>query len=144
VLLLVRYPRQVAQAAMVPVRVRERALEVALVTSSGGKRWILPKGSVADGESLVESARRETLEEAGLIGRVMRPALGRYAYERGKDQLVVAVFLMRVTEELDAWDEDDRRRRRWFALADAARKVEPEEVARLVRLAARRLRAVLD
>ena len=128
---------------MVPIRVRQRRLEVALVTTSGGKRWILPKGSVADGESLVDSARRETLEEAGLIGRVLRPALGRYAYEKGKDQLVVAVFLMRVTEELDAWDEDDIRRRRWFALADAARKLEHEELARLVRRAGRRLGALL-
>ena len=125
---------------MVPIRVRQRRLEVALVTSSGGKRWILPKGFVADGESPAESARRETLEEAGLIGRVLRPALGRYAYEKGKARLVVAVFVMRVTEVLDAWDEDDRRRRRWFELDDAARRVEDEELARLVMRAGRRLK----
>jgi len=124
---------------MVPIRVRQRRLEVALVTSSGG-RWILPKGFVAEGESPAESARRETLEEAGLIGRVLRPALGRYAYEKGKARLVVAVFVMRVTEVLDAWDEDDRRRRRWFELDDAARRVEDEDLARLVIRAGRRLR----
>jgi ADP-ribose pyrophosphatase YjhB (NUDIX family) len=124
---------------MVPIRVRQRRLEVALVTSSGG-RWILPKGFVADGESPAESARRETLEEAGLIGRVLRPALGRYAYEKGKARLVVAVFVMRVTEVLDAWDEDDRRRRRWFELDDAARRVEDDDLARLVIRAGRRLR----
>ena len=126
---------------MVPIRVRQRRLEVALITSSGGKRWILPKGSVAEGESPAESARRETLEEAGLIGRVLRPALGRYAYEKGKARLVVAVFVMRVTEVLDAWDEDDIRRRRWFELDDAARRVEDDELARLVMRAARRLRS---
>jgi len=124
---------------MVPIRVRQRRLEVALVTSSAG-RWILPKGFVAEGESPAESARRETLEEAGLIGRVLRPALGRYAYEKGKARLVVAVFVMRVTEVLDAWDEDDRRRRRWFELDDAARRVEDEDLARLVIRAGRRLR----
>jgi phosphohistidine phosphatase len=124
---------------MVPIRVRQRRLEVALVTSSGG-RWILPKGFVAEGESPAESARRETLEEAGLIGRVLRPALGRYAYEKGKARLVVAVFVMRVTEVLDAWDEDDRRRRRWFELDDAVRRVEDDDLARLVIRAGRRLR----
>src|SRR4030095_2416508 len=101
---------------------------------------ILPKGFVADGESPAESARRETLEEGGLIGRVLRTALGRYAYEKGKARLVVAVFVMRVTEVLDAWDEDDRRRRRWFELEDAARRIDDDDLARLVLRAARRLR----
>jgi phosphohistidine phosphatase len=96
---------------------------------------------VDEGESPAESARRETLEEAGLLGRVLRPALGHYAYEKGRDRLVVAVFLMRVTEELESWDEDDRRRRRWFLLDDAVRKLDHDELARLVRLAGRRLRA---
>lgn len=128
---------------MVPVRVRQRRLEVALITSSGGRRWILPKGGVDEGESPVESARRETLEEAGLVGRVLRPALGRYAYDKGRERFVVAVFLMRVTEELEVWDEDDRRRRRWFLLEDAVRKVDHEDLARLVKLAARRLRAAV-
>ena len=141
--MLVRYARQdgCAQAAMVPVRVRDEQLEVALITSSRGKRWIVPKGFVDDGESPLESARRETLEEAGLIGRVLRPALGRYRYDKGRERFEVAVFLMRVTEELDSWDEDDRRRRRWFLLDDALRKVEDDALRRLVRLAGRRMRA---
>lgn len=126
---------------MVPVRVHERRLEVALITSSGGRRWILPKGCVDEGESPAESARRETLEEAGLIGRILRPALGRYAYDKGRERFVVAVFLMRVTVELEAWDEDDRRRRRWFLLDDAVRKLDHDELARLVKLAGRRVRA---
>lgn len=126
---------------MVPMRVRERRLEVALITSSGGKRWIVPKGSVDEGESPAESARRETLEEAGLIGRVLRPVLGRYAYDKGRERFEVAVYLMRVTEELDAWEEDDRRRRRWFPLEAAIRKLDHDELARLVKRAGRRLRA---
>jgi len=125
----------------VPVRVRRSRIEVALVTSSGGKRWILPKGFVDEGESPAESAQREALEEAGLIGRVLRPALGHYAYDKGKQRLLVLVFVMRVTEELDAWDEDDRRHRRWFLLDEAVRRVDHDDLARLLRQAARRLRA---
>ena len=124
-----------------PVRVRRSRLEVALVTNSGGTRWIVPKGFVDEGESPAESARREALEEAGLIGRILHPALGRYEYDKGSERLLVAVFVMRVTEELGSWDEDDRRRRRWFLLEEAARRVEHDELARLVRAAGRRLRA---
>ena len=32
----------------------------ALVTSVGGKRWVLPKGSIDDGEESREAAARET------------------------------------------------------------------------------------
>lgn len=114
---------------------------MALVTTSGGKRWILPKGFVDEGETPAESARREALEEAGLVGRILHPALGRYEYDKGSERLLVAVFVMQVTEELESWDEDDRRRRRWFLLDDAVRRVEHEDLARLLKLAGRRLRA---
>ena len=36
------------QAAVIPYRIRKERVEVALVTTSGGKGWIVPKGSVDD------------------------------------------------------------------------------------------------
>ena len=58
------------QAAAIPYRVRKGTLEVALVTSSSGKRWVLPKGCIDPGERAWEAAERETEEEAGLRGKV--------------------------------------------------------------------------
>ena len=54
------------QAAVIPYRIRKERVEVALVTSSRGKRWILPKGWVDDGERPRDAAIREAEEEAGL------------------------------------------------------------------------------
>ena len=128
------------QAAVVPYRLRRGgAVEIALITSSDGKRWILPKGWIDEGESAAESALREAEEEAGLLGRVVGTALARYEYAKAEGRRVVAVFLMCVTEELDSWPEDHRRRR-WVPLDEAAERLERDELRRVVTLASRRLR----
>lgn len=41
-------------------------LEIALIATHEGARWQLPKGSVEEGESLLQTALREVEEEAGL------------------------------------------------------------------------------
>jgi len=127
------------QAAVVPYRVRRGSVEVALITSSDGKRWILPKGWIDDGESPAESALREALEEAGLVGRVVGAVLARYVYAKSAGRRGVAVFLMRVTEELDRWPESHRRRR-WVSLQEAVERVDCDHMRRVVQLAQRRLR----
>jgi phosphohistidine phosphatase len=128
------------QAAVVPYRARRGGrIEIALITSSDGKRWILPKGWIDEGESAEESALREAEEEAGLIGRVVGSALARYVHAKDEGRRVVAVFLMCVTEELDSWPEDHRRRR-WMPLDEAAERLERDELRRVVGLAGRRLR----
>ncbi len=108
------------QAAVIPYRVRRERIEVALVTRSGGKGWIVPKGSVDDGERPRDAAIREAEEEAGLRGVVDRKPLGRYVHVKRKDRRRVHVYLMRVTRVLEHWLEDNIRRRRWMRTEDAA------------------------
>jgi phosphohistidine phosphatase len=128
------------QAAVVPYRARRGGgIEIALITSSDGKRWILPKGWIDEGESAAESALREAEEEAGLLGRVVGSALARYVYAKNEARRGVAVFLMCVTEELEHWPEDHRRRR-WVSLDEAGERLERHELRRMVTLAGRRLR----
>jgi phosphohistidine phosphatase len=127
------------QAAVVAYRVRRGVVEVALITTSDGKRWILPKGWIDEGESAAESALREAMEEAGLLGRVVGAALARYEYAKSAGRRGVAVFLMRVTEELERWPENHRRRR-WVSLEKAAERVDCDHMRRVVLLAQRRLR----
>jgi len=67
-----------------------------------GKRWVIPKGSLDEGEQSREAAIRETEEEAALIDDV------------------VAVNLMRVTMVLDHWLEPSVRTRRWLPIDKAA------------------------
>src|SRR5262245_20680085 len=92
---------RVRQAAVIPYRIRKERLEVALITTSTGKGWILPKGSVDDGERPREAAIREAEEEAGLRGVVARKPVGRYHHAKGDDLHHVDVYVMRVTTELE-------------------------------------------
>lgn len=65
-------------------------LEVLIVHPSGpynrGKPWSIPKGEADDGESLEETARRETFEETGLRPGVLVP-LGSITYTRSRKQI---------------------------------------------------------
>ena len=51
------------QAAVIPYRIRKARLEVALVTTSKGHGWIVPKGCIDEGERARDAAIREAEEE---------------------------------------------------------------------------------
>ena len=108
------------QAAVIPYRIRKDQVEVALVTTSTGRRWIVPKGSIDRGERARDAAIREAEEEAGLRGIVTRKPLGRYHRLRGDRPCRVEVYVMRVTRVLERWLEDELRERRWMRLPDAS------------------------
>jgi phosphohistidine phosphatase len=113
-------PRGPHQAAVIPYRIRKEHVEVALVTTSRGKGWIVPKGWVGDGERGRDAAIREAEEEAGLRGVVARKPLGRYLDVKGSGRRSVDVYVMRVTKIREHWLEDKIRRRRWMRIPDAA------------------------
>lgn len=119
------------QAAVIPYRIRKARVEVALVTTSTGKGWIVPKGSVDEGERPRDAAIREAEEEAGLRGVVARKPVGRYLHTKRKSLRRVDVYVMRVTRELEHWLEDNVRRRRWMRVPDAADHLR-EELQRLL------------
>jgi 8-oxo-dGTP pyrophosphatase MutT (NUDIX family) len=108
------------QAAAIPFRIRGKRVEIALVTTLSGKGWVIPKGSLDEGERSRDAAIRETVEEAGLIGDLDRKPLGRYHFTRANERYVVEVYLMHVTVVLDWWLEARLRRRRWIAVDKAA------------------------
>ena len=114
------------QAAVIPFRIRDERVEIALVTTLSGKRWVIPKGSLDEGEQSRDAAIRETEEEAGLIGDVERKPLGHYRFTRSNERYVVEVYVMRVTMVLDHWLEAGLRRRRWIAIDKAAALVGTE------------------
>jgi phosphohistidine phosphatase len=120
------------QAAVIPYRIRKERVEVALVTKSGGKGWVVPKGSVDEGERPREAAIREAKEEAGLLGVVPRKSLGHYLGLKGNRPCRVDVYPMRVTNVLDSWLEDNLRTRRWMRIPEAAASVR-EELQEFVR-----------
>jgi 8-oxo-dGTP pyrophosphatase MutT (NUDIX family) len=116
----VKVTRLYRQAAVIPFRIRHKRLEIALVTTPNGKRWVVPKGSLDEGERSRDAAIRETEEEAGLIGDLKPRPLGRYRFTRDKERYEVEVYLMRVTVVLKSWLEAGLRRRRWLSVDKAA------------------------
>ena len=108
----------VHQASALPFRRRGRRVEFCVITSSAG-RWGFPKGLIAPGETLVDTALKEALEEAGLRGRILGDPLGCYQItKRGRDMTVV-LFLMDVTKCKQKWEEKDCRKRRWVTVEEA-------------------------
>jgi 8-oxo-dGTP pyrophosphatase MutT (NUDIX family) len=51
-------------------RTTDGAVEICLIATRGSTRWQLPKGHLADGESLADAARREVREETGCDGTI--------------------------------------------------------------------------
>jgi 8-oxo-dGTP pyrophosphatase MutT (NUDIX family) len=126
-------PVWMRQAAAIPVR-DDR---VCLVTSSSGRRWVIPKGQIDPGHTAGEAALVEAWEEAGLVGALDPEPLGSYAYEKLGRQLHVLVFRMTVTEVRDEWPERTQRTRAWVTLDDALDRIDEPGLRDLVRLAFR-------
>ena len=114
------------QSAVIPYRQGQDGLEVLLVTSRKGTRWVLPKGVVEPDLSPVASAAREALEEAGVRGEIDAEPLGTYQYRKWGGTCTVQVFAMEVEEEVADWPEASTRRRAWLSFDDARRRIDEE------------------
>ena len=94
------------QAAVIPYRIRKERVEVALVTRSAARGWIVPKGSVDQGEQPREAAIREAEEEAGLL-RCCRAEAGRPLPSCPATAAAGwTCILMRVTNVRERWLEE--------------------------------------
>jgi phosphohistidine phosphatase len=120
------------QSAVVPYRWKGDDLEVMVISSSGGKRWVVPKGIVEPGMTPAASAVAEAWEEAGVHGEVGETPLGRYRYHKWGGTCVVDVYPFRVRDELAEWPEQGVRRRRWLPVGKAAKKVSQKKLRGLI------------
>jgi phosphohistidine phosphatase len=121
------------QSGLLPFRWRGEKLEVLLISSRGGKRWVLPKGIVEPGMSPAASALKEAIEEAGIDGSPGETPLGRYRYDKWGGTCEVEVYPMRVDNERDTWPESKIRRRRWQSVRKAMRRVKNKGLRQLIK-----------
>lgn len=121
------------QSAALPYRHHEGAVQVLMVTSSSGRTWGIPKGICEPGLTPQESAAREALEEAGIIGQIRQACIGRYDHAKWGATCAVAVYPMRVTRILSGreWDESHRTRK-WVSPEAAAAHVAQPDLARII------------
>jgi 8-oxo-dGTP pyrophosphatase MutT (NUDIX family) len=131
-------------------RMHRDRVEILLITSRDTGRWVLPKGWPMAGRDGPGAAEQEAWEEAGVTGVVNPDILGLFSYDKTitpKTSLpcMVTVFGLRVTALARQFPERKERRRKWFAVEKAARKVtEPELRALLVRIGKGEIRLGVD
>lgn len=118
-----RKPR--IQSGVVPYRFDNGELEICLIRTKHAKNWGLPKGGKEPDLSLVESAIKEALEEAGLRGKPgFKFAKSEYVKGKTGRMQKVTWFLMEVKKEEAVYLEVNTRTRKWFTVEKALKKID--------------------
>ena len=113
--------------------------QVLLVTSRTRRRWIIPKGWPIKGKSAAEAACIEAWEEGGVQGKPVETCVGQFGYIKlghgeGPDQpCVVSVYPVKVKSLAKEYRERKQRRRKWFSLKQASKKVAEPELRQLLK-----------
>lgn len=142
---MIKFPDWVYwQSAVLPYRRRDGSLEVLLITSRSGRRWVLPKGIVEPGMTAPASAAKEAREEAGIGGAVSERSLGSYRQDKWGGTCRIEVFPMRVTSESEDWPEATIRRREWLPLSAAIERVKGKKLRRILQSLPERLAKASD
>lgn len=130
---MITYPEWIyRQSGALPFRLKKGNLEILLITSRKGKRWVLPKGIVDPGYSAWASAAKEALEEAGVEGRMSDQCLGSYQQEKWGGTCEIEVYPMEVSRQLSDWPEAGGRKRTWLSCEDAAKKIDRKDLRAIV------------
>jgi 8-oxo-dGTP pyrophosphatase MutT (NUDIX family) len=140
--------KTVQQVAALPFVVLGARIEVLLVTSRHGGRWLLPKGWPDGKEPFAAAAAREALEEAGVVGTVQGESIGAYTYTKSMPagyqvRSHVFVYPLCIHEHRLDWPERDERNCRWAELGEASGLVGDRGLARLLRNLSRSANGVL-
>jgi predicted NUDIX family NTP pyrophosphohydrolase len=122
-------------AGIVGYRRGAQGLEVLLVHPSGNYNrhapWSIPKGEPNPGESLEQAARRETLEETGIVVVDLR-SLGSITYLKSRKQVhAFAAECGPATPSCPSWEVDQSG---FFNLDTARQLLHPDQRPLLDRL----------
>lgn len=120
------------QSGVIPYRLHDGDIELLLITTRSDGRWSIPKGHIEYHLSPQESAHKEAREEAGVDGRVAPDPVGYYQYFKNGIPRRVQVFLLRVDREMPDWPEKQERKRKWFRMKAALKRVRDDELRNLL------------
>lgn len=129
--------KTVQQVAALPFVPLSGGIEVLLITSRHGGRWLLPKGWPSGKNAFADDAAREAREEAGIVGAVHRDPVGEYTYDKVMSagyrvRSHVFVYPLLIREHRLDWPERDERDARWAGLAEASGLVGDRDLAKLL------------
>ena len=121
------------QSGVVPYRIKgKKKIEVLLITTVKRQRWIIPKGYIEFNLSAFESAKKEALEEAGVLGSNETIELGEFVLQKSIGKSYMKIFSMEVIKEFDDYPERTKRKRKWFEIEEAAEKVAIPEITNMI------------
>lgn len=90
-----------------------RKAEILLITSRKKGDYVFPRGGWDNDETKIECARRETLEEAGVVGNIIA-TFGSFIKPSPKGyNTKIYVYIMEVNQVHERWAEEDERKRLW-------------------------------
>ena len=125
-----------AQFAALCWRVKNDQVQVCLVTSRTRKRWIIPKGWPMHKQTPANAAATEAFEEAGLQGEVFDICIGVYTHSNpskvNNAPIITMVYPLHVSHVHSKWPEKSQRRRKWYSLKKAAKKLSEPELKQIV------------
>lgn len=131
--LMTRYPScWYNQSGVIPFWIKNNEIQIMLITSRSGKRWVIPKGTIESDLSSLESAEKEAFEEAGVLGNAHASEIGKYQYNKWGGTCTVEVFLLEVEKVLQEWPESQFRQREWLKVEEAAARVNEEALKKLI------------
>jgi 8-oxo-dGTP pyrophosphatase MutT (NUDIX family) len=134
----IRNRREVSAGGLVWRRIPDVSISVVLVRPAGRSTWVLPKGHIEPGETVVQAAIREAREETGLTVGAVEP-LGEISYvysSRERDGTTTRIFkhvhffLMEYTSGDPSAHDSEIDEVAWLSFDEAlARATHPSEQA---------------
>lgn len=129
--------QELHQIGALPILINpDGGIDVCLITTRGGSRWIIPKGNPIRGLAPHEVAAQEALEEAGLVGSAEQHCIGTFTFDRhrgGREtNCSVDVYALKVEHQLATWDEMEQRSVLRCNLATALSLVSAPNLAALI------------
>jgi len=122
------------QSAVIPFKKTAQGLRVLVIGSSKRKHFVVPKGIHEPGLSARDSAAKESLEEAGVMGPVSERAIGNYTCSKWGAECTVTVYAQQVNEILPESQWQERHRgRQWMAPKQAAALVKQPELGEMIK-----------
>ena len=125
-----------AQFAALCWRIKNDQVQICLITSRNRKRWIIPKGWPIHKQTPANAAATEAYEEAGISGEAFDICLGVYSHNTlakvGNAPIITMVYPLHVTHVHSRWPEKEQRRRKWFSLKKAAKKLSEPALKQIV------------
>lgn len=126
------------QYGALPFRLEaDQTVRFLLLTSRQTRRWVIPKGWPMPGRKPHQTAAREALEEAGIVGSIGKRSIGAFHYWKRLQTTFalcrVEVYPLAVETLEEKWPEQRERTREWFERETAATLVDEPGLASLIR-----------